>query len=152
MGLLDQRLAVEWVRDNISRFGGDPKRITLWGQSAGGASVGYYQYAYPKDPIAHAYIQDSGGVFLPINNADSAHSNFTSIAKAFKCDRGNQIDCLRETPFKDIQKKVENTAGVSFVPVADERTRFSDYSKRLLSSRIPKLVSSQSHSLTSGKR
>ncbi|EXK33825.1 hypothetical protein FOMG_11054 [Fusarium oxysporum f. sp. melonis 26406] len=141
LGLLDQRLAVEWVRDNIARFGGDPKGITLWGQSAGGASVGYYQYAYPKEPIARAYIQDSGGVFLPINNADSSHSNFTSIAKAFKCDKGNQVDCLRRVPFKDIQKKVENTAGVSFVPVVDERTRFSDYSKRLLSSKIPKLPS-----------
>ncbi|KAL5587230.1 hypothetical protein FOVSG1_012366 [Fusarium oxysporum f. sp. vasinfectum] len=141
LGLLDQRLAVEWVRDNIARFGGDPKGITLWGQSAGGASVGYYQYAYPKEPIARAYIQDSGGVFLPINNADSSHSNFTSIAKAFKCDKGNQVDCLRRVPFKDIQKKVENTAGLSFVPVVDERTRFSDYSKRLLSSKIPKLPS-----------
>lgn len=140
------------MRDNIARFGGDPKEITLWGQSAGGASVGYYQYAYPKEPIARAYIQDSGGVFLPINNADSSHSNFTSIAKAFKCDKGNQVDCLRRVPFKDIQKRVENTAGVSFVPVVDERTRFSDYSKRLLSFKIPKLVSSPSHHLTTSKR
>lgn len=111
--------------------------------------MGYYQYAYPKDSIAHAYIQDSGGVFLPINNADSTHSNFTSIAKAFKCGKDNQVDCLRKIPFKDIQKKVENTAGVSFVPVVDERTRFSDYSKRLLLSKIPKLVSSPSHHLSS---
>lgn len=43
--LIRQRLAIEWVYDNIANFGGDPDRILLFGQSAGAASVDTYSYA-----------------------------------------------------------------------------------------------------------
>lgn len=57
MGLLDQRLSVEWVRDNIASFGGDPSRIVIWGQSSGAASADFYNYAYPGDPVGGGYYQ-----------------------------------------------------------------------------------------------
>ncbi|KAL4877073.1 Alpha/Beta hydrolase protein [Aspergillus karnatakaensis] len=60
VGLLDQRLALEWTRNNIERFGGDPARITVFGQSAGGMSTDLLAYSYPDDPIAHALISHSG--------------------------------------------------------------------------------------------
>ncbi|KAK4233547.1 Alpha/Beta hydrolase protein [Achaetomium macrosporum] len=60
LGLLDQRLAVEWVRDNIASFGGDPSRITLFGESAGGASVDHYSFAWASDPIVAGLIAMSG--------------------------------------------------------------------------------------------
>ncbi|KAF7589909.1 hypothetical protein BBP40_003527 [Aspergillus hancockii] len=60
VGLMDQRLALEWTRANIAAFGGDPFRITVLGQSVGGVSADMLAFSYPNDPIAHAFIAMSG--------------------------------------------------------------------------------------------
>lgn len=63
-GLLDQRLALEWVRDNIAAFGGDPDRVTIAGESAGAASVAFHLVAPRSQPLYAQAILQSGTLNL----------------------------------------------------------------------------------------
>jgi carboxylesterase type B len=142
VGLLDQRAAVEWVRDNIVRFGGDPSRMLLWGQSAGSASVDYYNYAYPKDPIVSAFSMDSGTAFIGITANDPQHTNFTFVASQLGCANSSspadELACVRKLPAATIEDFVKNyqengtAPAISFLPSADEKVVFSNYTARAL--------------------
>ncbi|KAK6821115.1 hypothetical protein PG987_015515 [Apiospora arundinis] len=61
-GYLDARLVVEWAKNNIEAFGGDPERMVIWGQSAGAGLVTSYVYANGEDPIITGAIANSGSI------------------------------------------------------------------------------------------
>jgi carboxylesterase type B len=50
-GIQDQRLALKWVQANIVAFGGNPSRVTIYGQSAGAGSVGVHLQSAESDPL-----------------------------------------------------------------------------------------------------
>ncbi|ORY60870.1 Alpha/Beta hydrolase protein [Pseudomassariella vexata] len=147
-GLLDQRLAVEWVRDNIASFGGDPERIGLWGQSAGAISVGYYSFSYPEDPIVNTMIMDSGNEFLDIQTYDAAHSNFTFLASNFGCgdlQPAEELECMRKVDafaLEDFIHTYDDAATVPeirFTPTIDDKTVFANFTERTLAGSIAKV-------------
>ncbi|KHJ33563.1 putative carboxylesterase [Erysiphe necator] len=141
VGILDQRLALEWVRDNIEKFGGDASRITLFGQSAGSASVDYHSYAWATDPIAKAYILQSGTVFswgLPNSQSMASKAWFTT-SKNLGCGdafspQDKLLSCMRTKSPDDIYKAfpvgLPGSILGPFVPTVDNTVIFSNYSDR----------------------
>ncbi|PYH48725.1 carboxylesterase [Aspergillus saccharolyticus JOP 1030-1] len=143
-GLLDQRLAVEWVHQNIANFGGDPERITFWGQSAGGGSVSLYTYSYPENPIVAAIAADSGAPGL-ISFTDYAHTNFTFLAGLVGCGGLNssaELSCVRSVPATTLQTALSTYAGtpsISFKPSVDNVTVFANWTQRALEGKVAKI-------------
>lgn len=140
LGLLDQRLAIEWVRTNIALFGGDPSRITLFGQSAGGASVDYHVFGWTSDPIVAGYIPQSGTA-VSFRQATPANASigWFAVSKNLGCGdataKGEEVlQCMRGKNFTSVlaafPPNTETTGAGAFGPTIDEVVVFSDYLHR----------------------
>ncbi|KAF4924262.1 Cholinesterase [Colletotrichum viniferum] len=143
LGLLDMRIAMEWVRDNAEAFGGDTSRITIFGQSAGSGMADFYSFAYASDPIASGFILQSATVVgFPALLADTLSPRWYRIADSVGCPSSNSstaaaavTDCMR------IRTAAQIFAGFStaetgigstpaFGPGVDNELVFEDYSNR----------------------
>ncbi|KNG49934.1 liver carboxylesterase 1 precursor [Stemphylium lycopersici] len=127
-GFLDQRFALQWVQDNIKQFGGNPDRVMLFGESAGGESVKQL-LANPPTPIpfSSAILQSQNAV-LP----GDGELNYKQVLTNFGC---SEVNCLRQVPAADIKSYIE-TNSLSFPPVNDDRTSTRDVRLSITSSKF----------------
>jgi carboxylesterase type B len=160
--LRDHRTAVEWVRDNIAGFGGDPSRIVIFGQSAGGAAVDYWAYAWKNDPIVSGLIPMSGTSlsFVP-NTVEYSQSIWYNVSQTIGCggaadDAAAVVSCVRSANMSALLAASAKVPGLpsvaltqaTFHPTVDNITVFEDYQQ--LSSdgcfaKIPLLVGNADH-------
>lgn len=132
-GLRDQRLAIEWVRDNIAVFGGNPEEITIFGQSSGGLAVGLHVMAYGatqpvpfQQAICESQALEPGitGNFTidavqAVVDATGCNSSSLHSPETISCLRGLDTETLNNACLATYQSDIGHNIGDIWLPVVD---------------------------------
>ncbi|MEE2920486.1 MAG: carboxylesterase family protein [Pseudomonadota bacterium] len=117
-GFLDQVAALEWVRDNIEAFGGDPDNVTLFGESAGGVSVLLHLYSPLSEDLFDKAIIQSGGGWRPLSSAADLDSEGAALAESLGAD---SLAALRNIPLPDLLS-AQADSGTQWWPVVESNS------------------------------
>ncbi|KAH9485674.1 Cholinesterase [Psilocybe cubensis] len=163
-GLLDIDAAIQWVHTNIAAFGGDPERISLFGQSAGSMAVDAYSFMHPNDTIVKGTIQMSGTLIQGDSPGGLANATYegdiwNSLAESLNCGNGKskfntqtftkllpildpddaQLACMKAVPFRTLEDAVMKFGAIVFKAFIDDITLFTDLPQRIASGKFLKV-------------
>ncbi|XP_070541991.1 cAMP-regulated D2 protein-like [Ptychodera flava] len=108
-GILDQRFALEWIRDNIANFGGNPGKVTISGQSAGAQSVAIHLTSPKSDNLFHQAIMESNPFTLPFRTKSDSINQAKYFAEDLGCKAGD-VDCMRAKPAEEVVDAQQNSS------------------------------------------
>ncbi|CAH3146094.1 unnamed protein product, partial [Porites evermanni] len=110
-GMFDQIQALTWVRDNIARFGGDPDKVTVFGQGTGATSVALHLMSPKSKKLFQRAIMQSGAALAPYLPRKAANESVQKLAADANCSFDDKlIDCLRG---KSAHKIIELQSSIS---------------------------------------
>jgi para-nitrobenzyl esterase len=149
IGMLDSIAALEWVRDNIAAFGGDPNNVTIFGQSGGGGKVSTLMAMPAAKGLFHRAIAMSGSTVKGV-----PRERATKGAEAFLAKLGlkpGQVDELQKMPQAQLLGAMRGVPGLQLSPVTDGRTLPADPFDPVaspLSAGVPFMISSTETEVT----
>ncbi|XP_071973115.1 cocaine esterase-like isoform X2 [Engystomops pustulosus] len=104
-GFLDQVAALQWIKENIADFGGDPDCVTIFGESAGGVGVSVLMASPLSKGLFHKAIAESGVIFIPgvVVNKTTDLFNFRDLVATISgCDPISLVECLKKKSTDEI--------------------------------------------------